>query len=321
MMDSSHSKDDENNHRMTAPLSPIYIVILNWNLPGDTVDCIHSVLNSVSPDMHIVMVDNGSHDNSVNIIRQHFGTSIELLENKTNLGFAGGVNVGLRHALEHEARSILILNNDTIIDASMINRLVETAENHPNAGLIGPVIYYYSDKAQRIWRVGDLDLPIIPIPMRLSDRRVTAAGHTDFRLGYITACGMLIRRQVLEAIGLFDERYFMYYEDADFCQRAKNAGFEIWCSPQAKMWHKVSLSSQKQEPARRYFQTWGRAEFYRTYQHGFSWVILLVYLVGRAILLTIKDVFSHSWNVIHSTWQGLWDALTHQPAMRFTISK
>ena len=317
-MDMPHSKNGKKNNIKPAPLFPIYVVMLNWNLPDETAECIQSVMNSLSPDTHIVLVDNGSQDNSVELIKQHFGTSIELIENKTNLGFAGGVNAGLRHALENGARSILILNNDTTIDASMINYLIETAENHPKAGLVGPVIYH-SDQTQRIWRVGDVDVPVLPLPMRLADRRVTSADNTEFRLGYITACGMLIRREVLEMIGFFDERYFMYYEDADFCQRAKNAGFEIWCSPQAKMWHKVSLSSHKQEAARRYLQTWGRAEFYRTYKHGFSWIILLAYLFGRAILSTTKDAYSRDWKLIRPTWLGLWDALLHQPAIRFTI--
>jgi GT2 family glycosyltransferase len=264
-------------------------------------------------------VDNGSSDESVSIFRERFGIAITIIENSTNLGFAAGVNVGIRHALDRGAQSVLLLNNDTTIDASMIEHLISTANNHPRVGLVGPIIYF-SNQRDRIWRVGDREHLWLPFPLRLSARYPALTSSTEFRLDYITACGMLIRREVLETVGLFDERYFMYYEDADFCQRVRQTGYEIWFSPKARMWHKVSLSGEKQEPITRYLQSWGRIEFYHTYKQGISWKILVGYLLGRAILLTLLDVLTGNWRLIRPLWSGIYDGFTKRPARPATFS-
>jgi GT2 family glycosyltransferase len=292
---------------------PLYVIVINWNLPYDTIECIQSILAGATPDVHIILVDNGSSDNSITLFRKTFGMDVLIIENPINLGFAAAVNIGIREALNRGAQSVLLLNNDTTIDPTMITHLASTAKKHPRAGLVGPFIYYF-DHRDRIWRVGDRDYPWLPFPWRLSDRFLATSKDTDFRLDYITACGMLINSEVLHTVGHFDERYFMYYEDADFCQRVKQTGYEIWCSPKSRMWHKVSLSARKQKPVTRYLQSWGRTEFYHTYKRGYSWMLLVVYLIGRAIAITLLDVFSGNWSLIRPLWVGIADAFGQRPA-------
>jgi GT2 family glycosyltransferase len=305
-------------------LYPLYVVILNWNLPEDTIQCVESVQASRVQDLEagpiltegeqcrIVVVDNGSSDDSVARLRERFGDRIKLLTNPRNLGFAGGVNSGIALALSQGAQSVLVLNNDTVVDRGMIRHLVSVAESRPQAGIVGPVIYYF-DEPDRIWRFADRESPWLPVPLRVPDRVVAEAAGVPFQVDYVTACGMLVRREVLEAIGLFDTRYFMYFEDADYCRRARDAGYEIWCAPEAKMWHKVSLSAQKTQAVTQYAQSWGRVQFYKQHLRGLSWLLALVYLVGRSVMSTIRHLLGGERDLIKPLWAGFWDGLLERP--------
>jgi GT2 family glycosyltransferase len=291
---------------------PLHVVILNWNLPQETIACVDSVRANPRSGVEVVIVDNGSVDRSVERFRDRFGAAVKILENARNLGFAAGVNVGIRWALAAGARSVLLLNNDTLVDADMIRHLVAPLVRSPRAGVVGPVIYYH-DRPQRVWRFGDREVPWLPVPLELSER-VLSQVDGPFRLDYVTACGMLVRRQVFEDIGLFDERYFMYFEDADFCRRARDAGHEIWCVPRARMWHKVSLSASKQRPAMRYAEAWGRAQFYRSHPHGFSRALTSAYLLAQAAVVTLRDVLSRNWELIVPQWTGVLDGHFDRPS-------
>jgi GT2 family glycosyltransferase len=292
---------------------PLHVVVLNWNLPGDTFECVASVQTPAHPGVQIVLIDNGSTDGSVERFRARFGDTLTILANQENLGFAGGVNTGIRWALANGAAAVLLLNNDTVVAADMIPHLAAAAAQSSGAGVVGPAIYYY-DLPQRIWRFADREVPWLPVARRLPDRAVAEAGATPFRVDYVTACGMLVRRQVFEAIGLFDERYFMYFEDADFCRRARQAGFEIWCAPRARMWHNVSLSAQKAKPATRYAESWGRAQFYRDHPHGPSRALTVSYLLARALKVTLRDALSGDWGLVKPLWQGTLDGQRDRPS-------
>ncbi len=295
-------------------LYPLYVVILNWNLPHDTIACVHSVVANEQSGVHIIVVDNGSIDDSLALLQEHLGDRIAVIETGRNLGFAAGVNVGIKQALASGAQSILLLNNDTVIDRRMIEELVVAATARPQAGAVGPVIYYY-DHPQLIWRFADNEHRLLPVPIRLRAEALLRAGSNAFRVDYVTACGVLIRRSVFERIGLFDERYFMYFEDADFCRRIRRVGgFEIWCVPQAKMWHKVSLSARKNKPLNRYAQSWGRAQFYRSHPHSSLPVLTFVYLLARLLGTTTRDLLGRDWELVKPSWQGTIDGYLRRPA-------
>ena len=105
----------------------------------------------------------------------------------------------------------------------------------------------------------------------------------------------------------------MYFEDADFCQRARQAGFEIWCAPQARMWHKVSLSAQKIKPVTRYAESWGRAQFYRTYSQGWSRVLVTAYLLARTVVITLRDLLANEPGLVKPLWRGFLDGQRDRP--------
>jgi GT2 family glycosyltransferase len=302
-----------------SDLYPLYVVILNWNLPDDTIACVRSLRADASSGVEVIIVDNASTDDSLQRFRDQLGDTVTIIVNGANLGFAGGVNAGIHHALNAGAGSVLLLNNDTLVDPTMLDRLISAASELPNADILGPVIYYHQPP-DRIWRAADQEQRWMPIPLRMADRaivRATAPFHAD----YVTACGVLISRNVFEAIGLFDENYFMYFEDADFCRRARAAGFGIWCVPAARMWHKVSLSARKDKPANRYAMAWGRARFYRRHPHGPSAALTTLYLLWKLAWSTLADARAGDWELVRPLWAGTWDGYRDRPSRRTAFSQ
>ncbi len=217
---------------------PMAVVVPNWNLAADTSECVRSLLAAgAGLAVQVIVVDNGSTDGSPARLAGEFERSIELIELPSNRGFAAAVNTGVQHALAAGAASVLVLNNDTIVAPDMLSLLCAAA---PAADIVGPAIYYH-DAPARLWRLGDRASRWLPVPRRVPER---PAGERTVPVDYLTGCAMLVGREVFETIGLFDESYFMYYEDADFCRRARDRGFTLLAVPPARMWHKVSLTAR-----------------------------------------------------------------------------
>ncbi|MAG59632.1 glycosyl transferase [Candidatus Woesebacteria bacterium] len=236
----------------------VSIVVLNWNGKEDTVQCLKSIgkLQTSNYTVQTVVVDNASTDGSVKAIKSLKVKGLKIIRNKGNLGFAGGNNVGMQHALEDGADFVLILNNDTRVDKNLVVDLLKVAEKQPRVGVLSPKIYFTPDfefhkerykKSERgkvIWYAGgSLDWKNVLGHNRGVDEvdigRYNRTEETDFATG---AC-MLIRKEVLEDIGLFDERYFMYLEDADFSYRARQRKWKILYAPPAHIWHQVAQGS------------------------------------------------------------------------------
>jgi GT2 family glycosyltransferase len=283
---------------------PLSVVTLNWNLKNETIACIESVLAAGLAREKMVVVDNGSSDDSVQAISAHFDHSLPLICNAGNLGFAGGMNAGIQYALEQGAASVLLLNNDTVIASTMIRVLLEAADElHDSLGILGPAIYYY-DKPEQLWRLGDVRHRYLPMPLTVKSDAILASDLKPFQVDYVTGCAMLIRREVFECIGLLDQRYFMYFEDADFCRRARDAGFLVWCVPQAKMWHKVSLTSQRDRPFNRYHRALNQVRFYHEHSHGPSAILREGYIAVKLIKTMLEDLWHGDWTLIRPLWRG-----------------
>ncbi len=247
-----------------SSIFPLHVVIPNWNLARDTITCVESLLAAAAGlAVTVIVVDNASTDGSPQALAAAFGPRVIQLQMPRNLGFAGAVNAGLRYTLEHSGASALILNNDTLVDRAMLAVLGRAAEAHPEAGILGPAIYYM-DPPDRIWRLGDRDHRWLPIPLRIPDHE---ARSEVVAMTYSTGCGMLVRRAVIEAVGYLDERFFMYYEDADYCRRAVAAGYRVLGIPAARMWHKVSASARQEGADQVFWRARGQAIFYRKHAH------------------------------------------------------
>jgi GT2 family glycosyltransferase len=262
----------------------VFVIILNWNLKDDTIACVDSVLASGYAGQQIVVVDNGSQDGSVQALTSRYGDTLYLIAHEENLGFARGVNAGIRHALSQGADWILLLNNDTVIAPDMVERLITAADCQPDAGILAPAIFYY-DQPDVVWRLGDRHHRWLPIPTKVPPEEIET--QEVLSVDYVTGCGMLVRREVFSVIGLFDPQYFMYYEDADFCRRAAKAGFSILCVAGARIWHKVSRSSHRHVGRLRYLRTRYRVQFYRQHFAFPAWG----YLFLSTTWVVLKDLF------------------------------
>jgi GT2 family glycosyltransferase len=220
----------------------VTIVLLNWNGKAVTLDCLASLRATRYERRRIVVVDNGSTDGSVEIIRRDH-PEVELLEMGTNLGFARGANVGMRYALDHGADMLLLLNNDTVVDPDFLRYMVDALKTSPSIGLVAPKIYYF-EEPNRIWFAGG-ELSMWTGTLRHIGIREYDHGQFDVPREIPHACGccLLARRSLAEQVGLLDESYYLYTEDADWVMRARRGGYGVSYEPRAKIWHKVSVDS------------------------------------------------------------------------------
>ncbi len=221
----------------------VVIVVLTWNNYDDTKACIESLKGITYPNCSIVVVDNHSTDGSAEKLKQTAG--IHLLQNDANLGFAAGNNVGIEFAMQGKADYILLLNNDTIVDAGFLTALVNDASEHKSAGVLGSKIYYFNDR-RKIWSAGGGISKLTKRTFQYGENKID---HGQFdvtrEVGFVSGCCMLIKREVVEKIGALDPDYFMYYEDVDFCLRARQAGFSVLFVPDSVIWHKVSAATNR----------------------------------------------------------------------------
>jgi GT2 family glycosyltransferase len=219
-----------------------YIILVNWNGKDVTLDCLASLANVTYPSFKTLVVDNASTDGSVECIRSAFPET-EVLPLPENRRFAGGNNAGIRHALMHGAEFVVLLNNDTTVDAGFLDWMTEAFRLHKNAGIVAPKIYY-QDQANVLWYAGG-DISFWTGTMRHLGIREHDRGQYDTprETGYATGCCMLTSRDVIGHIGLLDESYFMYAEDADWSTRARRGGYTVLYEPRAKVWHKISVSA------------------------------------------------------------------------------
>ena len=272
----------------------VTIIILNWNGAEDTSACLASVARLDYPACETVVVDNGSTDDSVTLLRERF-PNLVLIETGRNLGYAGGNNVGLRYAIERGSEYVLLLNDDAEVMPESLRLLVEAVEASPQAGVAGPTICYY-DFPEVIWSAGGA------FDRRRGDSRMIGLNERDRgqfgerprEVDFVTGCALLARTEAICKAGLLDERFFMYYEETEWCMRISRAGYRILHVPQAKVLHKISPHAQADSPFVRYYMTRNRLLFLRVVGAPLS-----VRLQAVSEYLRLLAVWS-----VHPRWRG-----------------
>ena len=256
-------------------LRHVGIVILNWNQPGDTIACLESLQRLDYPSYEVVVVDNGSEDSSPELIRRRF-PRITVIENGSNLGFAAGNNVGISHLMRGNAAYVLLLNNDTEVAPDFLSVLVEEGENRPEVGVLGPKIYYY-DPSNVIWSAGGRVDRYGRARHLLVDEVDDGAPQPVVDVDYVTGCAILVKRQVIERVGVLNERFFIYFEETEWCARARRAGFRVLYVPRSHVWHKIEQTARNQ--SRRYLYLMARNRLLYLKCSGASpWIILVASL-------------------------------------------
>jgi GT2 family glycosyltransferase len=226
-----------------AASGPWYVIVLSWNDREETLPSLRAALSIPRDDVTVVCVDNGSTDGSPEAIAEEL-PEVTLLRSDVNLGFAGGNNVGVRHALEQGAGWVVLLNNDATIAPDAIDGFEAAAAQRPDAGVLAGKVFY-DEPPDRIWFAGQRFRPVLGYSGRPRGYGKTDGPAYDEVVDTDRAVGalMAVSRPTLERVGLMDDDLFIYVEDVDWCLRARAAGFGVVFAPAARAWHRISASS------------------------------------------------------------------------------
>ncbi|MBU0996185.1 MAG: glycosyltransferase family 2 protein [Proteobacteria bacterium] len=222
----------------------ICLTVIHWNQEELTIATILSLKKINNPNVEIILVDNGSDNGSGISISEKFDDII-LVRSETNLGYAGGANLGFSSALERSADYVFLLNNDIDVDKEIIHHLLSVMESpdYPHAGILAPKIYFY-DPPDIIWYGGgdcDMDTGIC---QHIDYGKIDNEMNCRIKeCTFINGCAMFIKREVIEKVGFLDTSYFHTGEDVDYSIRASRAGFKLMFVPDAKLWHKIRAST------------------------------------------------------------------------------
>jgi GT2 family glycosyltransferase len=278
----------------------VLIILINYRTPDLTLRALRAALAEFPriPDSRVALIDNGSGDDSVPVLSRALESEglkdrVDLITSAENLGFAGGVNLALRPALSgsNPPRFVYLLNSDAIPTPGSIERLVRELETRPRAAIAGSYIYgpdgethgtafHFPSVASNFEEaIG------IGVVSRLLDRWVVSrpVPRETTRIDWLAGASMLIRREVFDAIGVYDENYFFYYEETDFCLRAARAGFETWYVPESRVEHIGAASSGWKDfskPRAAYWWDGRRWFYYKNHGLVYLWAANLAWILG-----------------------------------------
>ena len=267
------------------------IIILSFNTKKLILDCLKSVFaDSQDLNLEVIVIDNASTDGSPQAVKSHF-PQVKLIQNKTNLGFAQGNNQGINQS---GVDYVLLLNSDTIIKPQALKRLVEFMDSHPQVGIAAPQLLNpdgsiqpnggYLPRLSNImaWMLLIDDLPWVRPWFPSYQLRSSHQFQTTRPLGWVQGAAMVLRRQMLDQIGLLDEQIFMYAEDVDICYRAKQAHWQVMLAPQAQIIHLGFRSSSPQKAILGEYQ--GLKHLFKKYKPAWELPILNLLLKTGALL-------------------------------------
>lgn len=319
---------------MTKRLS---IVIINYRTPQLVINCLASLENQIEVDRDAVLViDNSSGDDSIAqiqraITQNHWARFVRVISSPVNGGFSAGNNIGIK---AEAADAYLLLNSDTIVRPGAISCLIKAMESYPEVGLISPRLewpdatpqiscFRYRSPVSELIKAAETGpitklLNKYDVPLPVSDSPLYPQ-WTSF------AC-VLIRHEVIEQIGLMDEGYFMYFDDIDYCRKARNAGWQILHWPQARVIHlrggsssvKADLAARKR-PKPYYYAS--RTRYFRTFYGPVGlWIANIFWLTGRAISLARESVTNKQPHTCKYEARDIWQNW-RSPMTPFLIAK
>lgn len=296
--------------------TPLVItIILNTNRKEDTLAVLASLSGCDYSNKRTIILDNASMDGSVEAIHSSY-PEVEVIGLRQNLGYAGNNNVGIQVAVNRGADWVLVLNEDTVVAPDCLTRLVEVGESNPRIGIVGPMVYHYDepdviqsaggrmDRSWRTWHLAQNEL----------DHGQFTTPHV---VEWISGCAIMIRRAVIEQVGGLDERFFYYWEETEWCLRARKRGWMIMHIPEAKLWHKGVQRNYQPGSNVTYYST--RNRFLMLSKHRapiMAWIVAW----GQTLKTLVSWSIKPRWGAMRShklaMWQGARDFLSHRWGMR-----
>lgn len=288
---------------MTPP-PLVYVTIPTFNNYEDTRRALTSLQALTYPNFRIVVVDNGSTDETVARLPAEF-PEVRLHCNSHNLGFAAGINVGLRVALDAGAEFVLVLNNDVVVEPRLLEPLIAAVND--DVGVVAPLIYALEEPG-RVWSSGFRRHPLL-LEMRGGLRGKLDAGQWQgpAEVDYLLGCALLLPARTLSEVGLFDEQYFFYYEDLDLSMRIQAQGYRLLMVPEAHVWHKGAATAGAGSPFHVYHMARGSAIFFHKYARGVLGALVLLYRLGSSLKKSLSFIVNGRWDLLGQHWRGVQD--------------
>ena len=325
----------------------VAIIILNWNGWEDTIECLESLYQITYPNYDVIVVDNGSEDESMEKIKEYCKGKIKveskffeysnknktikiieytreeaeagggkekeiadlpsnrkliLIKNEKNYGFAEGNNIAMRYALKALNQDyVLLLNNDTVVNKEFLVELVRVGESDAGIGIIGPKVNYY-DKSNKIFSVGG------KINWWTGKNTALQSDSNQIREVYVSGCAIMMKKDVLEKIGLWPLEYFLYAEELDYCVHANRQGFGVFNYPRTTIWHKISASAESK--IKMYYRTRNRFLFMKKFSPYFNFFFFLIWtLTVNFAITTLMLIYNRDFDLYKSYLKGLSDGL------------
>lgn len=261
----------------------IALILLNWNTPEYTADCIKSVLQYCNEDhFDILVTDNGSTDGSLTTLQQQFPDLI-YIDNGENLGFAEGNNRAIDYSLSKEYTYSLVMNTDTLVDNDIISKLLQHMDGHPEAAATQPAIYWMHNKA-KIWNGDSYVNFALGFTYNKKEPHETAKEQEYKKVEWVTGCCCLLRNEVLKKTGGFNKQFFLYYEDVELSFRLRKQGYELHYLPSCKMYHEAGASGKEKQnnegtlsPVIHYYVNRNKIWFLRGYGKPLFYPLVFLY--------------------------------------------
>lgn len=284
---------------------PVGVVIVNWNLKDSLRETLKSFRKVNYPDLQIVVSDNASTDGSPEMVRMEF-PEVHLLTREKGVGYAKGASLGMAE-LVHKTKYIFSTTNDVIVDPEILNILVDYAEQHPEAGVLGTKIYFF-DRPDVIWHAGARIHPLHGHSYTLGWMRKDHPRYDKIReCEFVCGCGFLLRTEVLRQVGFFKDDLVFYAEDAELCYRIREAGYRVVYVPTARMWHKVDATLAKNRAVQLQYST--RNSLYLLKRHRIAYypLTLWVYLFMVCPSKMLFFALCLRWANVRGIYRGIRD--------------
>lgn len=281
----------------------VSIITINYKQSGVTNALLQSLADVKAPSFEVLLVDNHSGPESIDQLDLHYDF-VRLIRSPRNLGFAGGNNLGIQKAI---GKYILLLNNDTEVAPDFLEHLIRVFDERPNAGAVSPKIKYY-EQPDTIQYAGFTDMNPFTLRMRaLGYQQIDDGSWDQLRTTpFAHGCAMMVPRRVIDHVGLMPEAYFLYYEEHDWSYRIRQAGYQIYVAPRSVVWHKESMSVQKDSPLKTYYLNRNRILYLRRNHQGLRKILASLYMIFVSIP---KNLLAFGLFGDRQHWRAYCDAL------------